>query len=88
MYFKKHNFCHGLMFHHFHNQKEHKKFQGSISKLQFIKIIKFIGRENIINAQEFIDNINNKKLKNKVCITFDDGLLSQYDIALTSFRKI
>lgn len=87
MYFKKYNFCHGLMFHHFHNQKEHKKFQGSISKFQFIKIIKFIGRENIINAQQFIDNINNKKLKNKVCITFDDGLLSQFDIALPVLEK-
>ena len=87
MYFKKYNFNHGLMFHHFHDNGIHKKFQGSISKSQFEKIIKFIGRKNIIDAKEFIDEVNNKKNKNKVCITFDDGLLSQYDIALPILNK-
>ena len=69
------------MFHHFHNDINHKKFQGSISKSQFIKIIKFFGRKNIIDPKELIEGVNEKN-KNKVCITFDDGLLSQYDIAV------
>ena len=33
------------MFHHFHDDKIHKSGQGSISKDDFVKIIKFIGRE-------------------------------------------
>ena len=35
-------FFHGIMFHHFHDGKFHKKSQGSISKDDFYKIIKFI----------------------------------------------
>ena len=54
------------MFHHFHDNLNHKKFQGSISKSQFEKIIKFIGRKNILNPKEFIDDINNKTNKKSV----------------------
>ena len=83
-YFNHHNsFLHGIMFHHFHENYKHKKQQGSISADDLVKIIKYIGRENIINANEFCDEvkINNFDQK-KVCFTFDDSLLCQYDIAL------
>ena len=54
MYFQSHNnFYHGIMFHHFHDNKIHKKAQGSIDQDTFYKLIKFIGRENILNADEF-----------------------------------
>ena len=54
MYFNsKNNFYHGIMFHHFHDNKLHKKGQGSINKDDFYKIIKFIGRKNILDALEF-----------------------------------
>ena len=69
MYFKKYNFNHGLMFHHFHDDRKHKKFQGSISKSQFAKIIKFIGRKNIIDPKEFIEELNNK-YKDKHLLSF------------------
>lgn len=41
------------MLHHFHDKKVHKPSQRSISKYQFTKIIKYIGRENILDADFF-----------------------------------
>ncbi len=84
MYFNnKNNFYHGIMFHHFHDDLAHKKGQGSISKDDFYKIIKFIGRENILDADIFFDKLKKNQLKEKdVCFTFDDAIKCQADIAL------
>lgn len=77
------NYPHGVMFHHFHNEKKHPSGQGSIDKDQMYKLIKFIGRKNILDAQDFNIRLQEGKLKNnQVCLTFDDGIKSQYDIAL------
>ena len=74
---------HGIMFHHFHDNKLHKKGQGSITKDELYKIIKFIGRKNILNADEFLIRAQENKLKSKnICLTFDDGIKCQHDIAL------
>tara|TARA_B100000575_G_C23087088_1_gene626537 strand:- start:143 stop:1075 length:933 start_codon:yes stop_codon:yes gene_type:complete len=71
------------MFHHFHDDKFHKKSQGSITKDDFYKIIKFIGRRKILNAEKFQEKLLEKKLKeDDVCITFDDSVKSQIDVAL------
>ena len=76
------------MFHHFHDLKNFKKSQGSISSHQLERIISIIGRKNIINADEFLDLYLEKKLnKNKVCLTFDDGLKCQINIALPILKK-
>ena len=84
MYFNnKNNFFHGIMFHHFHDDNLHKKSQGSINKDDFYKILKFIGRENILDAKDFFSRFKENKLKEKnVCLTFDDATKCQYDIAL------
>ena len=84
MYFdNKNNFFHGIMFHHFHDDKIHKKSQGSINKDTLYKLIKFIGKKNILNADDFFQRFKEKKLTEKnLCLTFDDGIGSQYDIAL------
>ena len=71
------------MFHHFHDGKNHPKSQGSISKNEFVKLIKFIGRNNILDANIFYENFKKKKLNsNQVCFTFDDAIKSQIDVAL------
>lgn len=76
-------FYHGIMFHYFHDNEFHKKSQGSINKDQLGKIIKKIGRQNILDADEFFYRHTEKKLKpSNICLTFDDGLKSQFDIAL------
>ena len=84
MYFSsKNSFFHGIMFHHFHDDNIHKKGQGSIDASELKKIINFIGRANILNAEDFCLRYKEKKLKkNHVCFTFDDGIKSQYDIAM------
>lgn len=82
------NFPHGIMFHNFHDNKKYKKGDGSLSKYDLIRIINFIGRKNILNAKDFIDNYNNNSLKNNnVCFTFDDGSKSQMDVALPVLKK-
>ena len=71
------------MFHHFHDNGIHTKGQGSIDKDDFYKMIKFIGRNNILDADTFYEKFKNNELKsNEVCLTFDDAIKCQIDIAL------
>ena len=81
MYLNSNNrYFHGIMFHHFHDDQTHLKSQGSISKDDFINLIKFVGRKNILNAQEFLNRLKEKKLnRNNVCLTFDDCLCKLKD---------
>ena len=49
----------------------------------FFKIINFIGRKNILDADVFFEKLKRNKLKNnEVCLTFDDAIKSQIDVAL------
>ena len=71
------------MFHHFHDDGIHTKGQGSISKDDFYKLIKFIGKKNILDADIFFEKLKKNNLKeNEVCLTFDDGIKCQIDVAL------
>ena len=71
------------MFHHFHDDGIHTKGQGSISKDDFYKLIKFIGKKNILDADIFFEKFKKNNLKeNEVCLTFDDGIKCQIDVAL------
>ena len=90
MYFnKKNNFFHGIMFHHFHDDGIHAKNQGSISKDDFYKMINFIGRNNILDADIFYEKFKSNKLReNEVCLTFDDGIKGQIDIALPVLEEL
>ena len=84
MYFNQNNdFYHGIMFHHFHDNEIHLNSQGSIDKDDFYKMINFIGRNNILDADVFYEKFKNNNLKdNEVCLTFDDAIKCQIDIAL------
>jgi peptidoglycan/xylan/chitin deacetylase (PgdA/CDA1 family) len=71
------------MFHYFHDNGEHNRGQGSISKDEFYKLINFIDRKNILNADVFFEKFKENKLKeNEVCLTFDDTIKCQIDVAL------
>ena len=90
MYFNSsNNFYHGIMFHHFHDEGIHKKGQGSIDKDDFYKMINFIGRKNIIDANIFYEKFKENKLKDTdVCLTFDDAIKCQIDIALPILEEL
>ena len=75
-------FPHGLMFHHFHNDK-FLKSQGSITKNDLIDIIEFVGPKNILSAELWLEKfLKNQLNPSEVCITFDHGLKCQFEIAL------
>ncbi len=82
MYFNNtNNFFHGIVFHHFHDEGIHARSQGSISKDEFYKLINFIGKKNILDADVFFEKFKQNKLKeNELCLTFDDGIKWQIDI--------
>ena len=90
MYFtNNNNFFHGIMFHHFHDDGIHTKGQGSIDKDDFYKMINFIGRNNILDADIFFEKFKNNKLKEKeVCLTFDDAIKCQIDVALPILEEL
>ena len=77
------------MFHHFHDNGIHTKGQGSIDKDDFYKMINFIGRNNILDADVFYEKFKKNKLKNnEVCLTFDDAVRCQIDIALPVLEEL
>lgn len=72
---------HGVMFHHFWNDV-HMYGQGAITSTEFEDIIKYLGPERILKPREWISKHKSGTLsKHDLCITFDDALKCQYDIA-------
>jgi len=78
----------GVMFHHFHGEK-HPVQQGSLSADQLNFILEGLcSRFNLLNAHEFEARLADKKLQPKdICLTFDDALRCQFDIALPVLQK-
>jgi peptidoglycan/xylan/chitin deacetylase (PgdA/CDA1 family) len=70
------------MFHHLHDEKRHIKSQGSINADNLHRLLENLNKKKILNPAEFIDRVNNQKLKkDEICLSFDDGLKSQFEIA-------
>lgn len=71
----------GLMFHHFHGHT-HPVVQGSISSNNFHDILRYVGLQNILPAHDWLTKATTNLLSsNHSCVTFDDTLLCQYDLA-------
>jgi len=78
-----------IMFHHFHDNKKHIKTQGSLNKDKLYKLLKKIGIKNILSPEEFIHKTKNNKIqKYETCITFDDGIKSQFDVAYSVLKDL
>ena len=77
-----------VMFHHFHNNI-HPKSQGSISCDQFENIIDWLEtRFNLLDASDFANRLeNNILMENDICLSFDDSLLCQFQIAFPILRE-
>lgn len=80
---------HGIMFHHFYDDKEHINQQGAINKNDFLNILDYYSQKyKILDGREWLEKaLNNKLEKNEVCLTFDDGLKCQYDIANNTLKE-
>lgn len=74
--------AHGINFHHFYDSL-HVKGQGAISADELDAMIHYVGRERILPAREWMDRALSDRLRDRdICLTFDDNLLCQYEIAL------
>ena len=72
---------HGLMFHHFINDGE-SAVQGEITADELAAMIEFVGAKHILPAKVWLDRAISRRLSDAdICITFDDALLCQYEIA-------
>lgn len=72
---------HGLMFHHFYDGR-HPRGQGAIDGKTFRNMLINIGVERFLHPQEWVQRFKENSLAHgDLCITFDDTLLCQYEVA-------
>lgn len=76
------------MFHHFHGHN-HPVGQGSISADEFCKMLDWLSdRYSLLSADEFLRKLQTQSLaKDDICLSFDDALLCQADIAVPILRQ-
>ena len=78
---------HAVMFHHFHDES-YPKGQGAISADDFILILNEVEKTHpLIDAKDWLQLATEDKLIDEVCLTFDDGLACQYDIAFPILKE-
>ena len=84
-----HKTTHSVMFHHFHDKK-HLPTQGSISSCDFINMIDWLNkRYSILSASQYRENYLDGTLENTdICLSFDDALKCQYEIAAPLMEKL
>ncbi|MDD4319301.1 MAG: polysaccharide deacetylase family protein [Candidatus Peribacteraceae bacterium] len=72
---------HGVMFHHFHGGR-HAPGQGSLSADGLHRLLDFLDPSRLLSAEEWLRHAMGGSLQpGMLCLTFDDGLKCQYDIA-------
>ena len=79
---------HSVMFHHFHDG-QHMPSQGSIDADDLIRMLDWLEqRYTILGAQEYSERLLSRALKSTdICLSFDDGLKSQFDVALPVLQE-
>ncbi len=78
---------HGVMFHHF-NSEVHLPGQGSISADALRAMIEQLGPGRILPASEFLSrHVRGTLAADDLCLTFDDALRCQFDVALPVLRE-
>lgn len=79
----------GVMFHHFYDTV-HPQGQGAISSSEFEKMIYWLKKRfTILSPDEFTDLFQRNMLREgQICLTFDDSLLCQFDVALPVLESL
>lgn len=76
----------GVMFHHFRGAG-HPAGQGDLSGEELAAMIEFLGPRRILPAEEWLGRALEGALDvDDLCLTFDDNLRCQYDVALPVLR--
>ncbi len=80
---------HSVMFHHLHGEN-HLPAQGSLSALDFKEMIEWLQkRYTILNASKYMEKFRDGRLGDaEICLSLDDGLKCQYDIALPVLEEL
>ncbi|HLF20343.1 MAG TPA: polysaccharide deacetylase family protein [Bacteroidota bacterium] len=77
------------MFHRFHREGTQPLGQGSITDVEFEAILKYVGLERILSPREWLARVRTGTLQGTdICITFDDGLRSQFEVALPVLNRL
>ena len=78
-----------LMLHHFYDHKNHPEGQGAISGYDFECLLDYMaGNYSLLNAKDWMNRaLEGNLARDDVCLSFDDGLRCQYDIALPILKK-
>ena len=81
--------AHGIMFHHFHGEA-HPVTQGSLDADRFADLVNFVAEGgDLLGAEEWLHKAMTGRLgPNDLCLTFDDSLLCQKEIALPVLRSL
>ncbi len=77
---------HGIMYHHFHDDR-HPAGQGSLSANDLAAMIRFLNTDRILPAREWLSRaVSGMLADHDLCLTFDDNLRCQHDVALPVLR--
>ncbi|MDA9981576.1 polysaccharide deacetylase family protein [Gammaproteobacteria bacterium] len=80
---------HGLMFHRFHSPGSHPTGQGSVPGPELENILRYVGTGRILEPDAWLDGLARGTLSpESICLTFDDGLRSQIDVAVPILDKL
>ena len=80
---------HSVMFHHFHDAV-HAPAQGSLNADEFREMLTWLKhRFNTLSADDYASRFLSGKIdENDICISFDDALRCQYDIAVPILEEL
>jgi peptidoglycan/xylan/chitin deacetylase (PgdA/CDA1 family) len=69
------------MFHYFH-VGHNERSQGSLSAAELAALLDVNGVERLVPPDEWCARVDAESLEDAVCLTFDDGVRSQYEVAV------
>lgn len=79
----------GIIFHYFHDGKDYYPSQGSLDSSNFEELICYLlEKYSVLSIDEYISKCMKGTLNTReICLTFDDGIKSQYVVTEPILRK-